>query len=398
MRVLYFDCFSGASGDMILGALLDAGAREARVREALGRLGLPGWELEIASTDRGGFRATSTRFHIERTDLSRTYPDVLALLHGSSLAPETKERALRVFSLLAEAEGRVHGVSRDRAHFHEVGADDAILDVVASLTALEDLGPERVVTSPIATGTAGLASTSHGLIPVPAPATAELLSSAGAALFGRGSEELITPTGAALLAQVSDSFGDLPSLRLEKVGYGAGSKALDHPNLLRILVGESVPSRADTVLLETNLDDLSPELLPDVVEALLGAGAHDAWITPVVMKKGRAGFVLSVLGPRDRRDALLEIIFTETSTLGVRFMPVAREILDREWVEVKVEGHPVRVKLGRRAGRITTVAPEHDDAAQVARSSGLPLKMVYRKAVEALDGGEVAPSAEPTQT
>jgi pyridinium-3,5-bisthiocarboxylic acid mononucleotide nickel chelatase len=284
-------------------------------------------------------------------------------------------------------------VARDTAHFHEVGADDAILDVVASFAALADLGVDRVITSPIATGITGTTITSHGPIPIPAPATAELLAATGATLFTRGTDELITPTGAAILAAASHRFGELPPVRIERVGYGAGAKELQHPNLLRAVVGSrpgSLPP-ADAVLIETNLDDFSPELLPHVLDALLAAGAHDAWVTPVVMKKGRPGFVLSVLGPPDRHEALVEIVFRQTTTLGLRTTPVVREVLDRGWMEVQVEGHPVRVKLGRRGGNITTAAPEHDDAAAAARATGLPLKAVYERALQALTDSRPAP-------
>ena len=378
---------------MILGALLDAGARETHVRGHLEGLGLPGWELEVTTTDRGGFRATRAEFHIENPDHTRTYPSVVAIVESARLPPWIRDKALAAFSLLADAEGRVHGVARDAAHFHEVGADDAILDVVAAFAALADLGVDRVIASPIATGITGLARTAHGRIPVPSPATAELLAAAGATMFGRGTDELITPTGAAILASASHGFGDLPPLRIERVGYGAGGRDLEHPNLLRALVGVAQGDRipADAVLVETNLDDLSPELLPHVLDALLEAGAHDAWVTPVVMKKGRPGFVLSVLGPPERHDALVEIVFGETSTLGLRTTPVHREILDREWVEVEVDGLPVRVKLGRRDGRITTAAPEHDDAAAAARATGLPLKAIYERALRAVSDSTQAP-------
>jgi pyridinium-3,5-bisthiocarboxylic acid mononucleotide nickel chelatase len=393
VRVLYFDCFSGAAGDMILGALLDAGASETRLRAHLEGLGLPGWDFEVTTTDRGGFRASRAHFHIDNPDHTRTYPSVAAIVERATLPPWIQERSLAAFSLLAEAEARVHGVTRDAAHFHEVGADDAILDVVASFAALADLGVDRVITSPIATGISGAATTSHGLIPVPAPATAELLAAAGATMFTRGTNELITPTGAAILAAASHRFGDLPPLRIERVGYGAGAKELEHPNLVRAVVGSALRGRppADAELLETNLDDLSPELLPHVIDALLAAGAHDAWVAPVVMKKGRPGFVLSVLGPPERHDALVEIIFGETSTLGLRTTLVAREVLDRDWMEVEVEGLPVRVKLGRRDGRITTAAPEHDDAAAAARATGLPLKAIYERALRAVSDVTQAP-------
>jgi pyridinium-3,5-bisthiocarboxylic acid mononucleotide nickel chelatase len=382
VSVLYFDCFSGAAGDMILGALLDLGPSEAEIRSCLGGLEVGEWRLEISEVDKGGFRATRARFVIPEHDLSRTYTEVVAFVVRATLPDAVKASAVRAFTLLADAEARVHGTTRDQAHFHEVGSADAILDVVAAFSALHLLNPKRIVTSAVATGVGGMAQTSHGRIPVPAPAVAELLATHLVPTFQRGSTELITPTGAAILVAASDSFGPMPEIALERVGYGAGRKDLEHPNVVRAILGQEVGKMGSEMkLIEANLDDMSPELIPYVIERLLEAGALDAWVTPMVMKKGRPGLLLSVLAEETSAPAAIDIVFAETTTLGLRTSVVAREVLERDWTEVDIEGVPVRVKRGWRGGRVATAAPEHDDARRAARVTGLPLKEVNSRAL-----------------
>ena len=382
MSVLFFDCFSGAAGDMILGALLDVGASEADVRVCLNGLEVGEWRLDVSEVDKGGFRATNARFSIPEHDLGRTYPDVVSSVAEAALPDAVKTSAIRSFTLLADAEATVHGTTRDQTHFHEVGSADAILDVVAAFAGLHLLSPERIVTSAIATGVGGLAETSHGRIPVPAPAVAELLATHRVPTFQRGSNELLTPTGAAILVAASDSFGPLPEIALERVGYGAGRKDLEHPNVVRAILGqEAAMKRSEVALIEANLDDMSPELVPYVIERLLDDGALDAWVTPVVMKKGRPGLLLSVLAEETLAPASIDVVFAETTTLGLRTSVVAREVLERDWIEVDVEGVSVRVKRGWRGGRVVTAAPEHDDTRRAAQSSGLPLKEVSARAL-----------------
>jgi len=249
--------------------------------------------------------------------------------------------------------------------------------------ALDHLGPLDVFSSAIATGT-GTVTTSHGELPLPVPAVTEILQNAGASLVGKGTEELVTPTGAALLAAAGASFGELPAMRIEASGYGAGHRDLTWPNVLRVLIGEPATdtSESGTLLLETNLDDLNPELIPYVIESLLNAGARDAWTTPIVMKKGRPAITLSVLVAKSGKDRMTEILFKETTTLGIRTRPVDRDALDRDSVEVEVEGFRVRVKRGHRGGEVLTIAPEYEDCAEAARKSGLPLKRIYDAASE----------------
>lgn len=381
MNVLYFDCFSGAAGDMILGALIDAGAPIDDVRSGLDRLGVRGWSVSAAPVVKGPLRATKVA--VEGSGSARTYRDIVAIVAGADLPEPARERALETFARLAGAEGRVHGVAPDDVTFHEVGALDAIVDVVGSCLALEHFAPQRIVTSPLPTGR-GVIETVHGTLPIPAPAVVEILAARGVPTYARGREELVTPTGAALLAAVSDSFGDIPDMSLTAVGYGAGERDAEVPNVVRVLVGTAPddvePERV--VLIETNVDDMNPELVPHVLDAVLEAGALDAWYTPIAMKKGRPALTLSLLAPPTVRDAVLDVLFKETTTLGVRVSTVAREVLDRSVIEAFVEGVPVRVKVARRGGEVVTVSPEFEDARAVAQKTGLPLKDVYALAQE----------------
>ena len=336
-------------------------------------------------------RATRCEVGVTDDDTERTYSDVLDLLSGANLSVGVDERARAAFDVLAHAEARVHGVPLEQVHFHEVGALDAIVDIVGSAAALESLAPDEVVTSSIPTGR-GFVESAGGTLPVPAPAVTEILR--GATLYERGDAELVTPTGAALLAAFTDRFDAMPPLVLEATGYGAGSRETGRePNVLRVLVGREVEAglTANTaILIETNIDDMSPELLPHVIDSLLAAGAQDAWLTSIVMKKGRPAFTLSVLVGKAEMDRVLDVVYRETTTLGVRVREVAKDELAREWIEVPVSGQPVRVKVGRRAGEIVTLAPEHDDAARAARATGLPLKEVYAEATRLARSSDAA--------
>jgi pyridinium-3,5-bisthiocarboxylic acid mononucleotide nickel chelatase len=312
----------------------------------------------------------------------RSYASIVSLLEGAPIGPGVRARALEAFRRMGEAESKIHNRSLSDVHFHEAGSTDAIIDIVASSAALDYFSPQQVVVSPIPTGR-GFVESEHGTLPLPAPAVIEILH--GAILLERGHHESITPTGAAILAAAATDYGEMPPMRITSSGYGAGSRVHDIPNLVRVILGDEVDrgetARHGDVLLETNLDDLSPEFVPHVIESLLAAGAHDAWVTQVVMKKGRPGFVLSVLCPAIHRYHLLEILYRETTTLGVRWQPVERAILDRKWIEVDVDGHRVRVKLGVKSGDIVTASPEYEDARRVAEATGLPLKDVYAEAL-----------------
>lgn len=389
MKTLFLDCSSGASGDMVIGALMDLGADPGVITETVRGLPFTVGAITPKPVSKNGIRAVETM--IEGHDTSdteaRTYRDIVHLLEASKIPERVKQHALAAFRVLAEAEAKIHMTSIDDVHFHEVGSDDAIVDVVGACAALEEIGPDRVVVSPIATGR-GTTDSMHGTIPVPAPAVLEIL--AGAEMYERGTTELITPTGAALLASWADSFGPMPRMKLEAVGYGAGTSDLEWPNVLRVILGEQVePDRTETSteLIETNIDDMNPELLPYVLERILGTGALDAWTTPVHMKKGRIGVVLSVLVERGASQTILDVLFQETTTFGVRISAVDREILDRKIIDVDIEGHPVKVKVGYRNGIRITASPEYEDAAQVARATGMPLRDVYRAAMERASEG-----------
>lgn len=385
MKTLYFDCYSGAAGDMLVGALIDAGVPLSVITDAIASLGIDGLDVRALPSMKGAIRATAFEVETRGDATVRSYRDIVALLEGSALPAAIRTRALKAFEGLARAEAKIHGTTMDEVHFHEVGGLDAIADIVGACAALDHLGPERVVVSPIATGR-GSTGSMHGPIPVPAPAVLELLS--GAELQERGTRELITPTGAALLASWADAFGPMPAMRLGSIGYGAGSADLEWPNVVRVVIGESTeqPSpQIATELIETNIDDMNPELIPYVMERALEAGALDAWSTPVHMKKGRIGTVLSILVERGATQPVLDVLFRETTTFGVRISGVERETLDRKIVDVEVEGHPVRIKVGYRDGVAISSSPEYEDAVRVARATGMALKDVYRAALEQVE-------------
>ena len=381
MTTLFFDCFSGASGDMILGALLDAGADEAIVRAQLDALPLTGWSLELQPVTRGGIRATHAVVRLDGEQPSRDYAAITELLTKSPLDDRVRDLSARIFETLGKAEARVHDVELERVHFHEVGAVDSIVDIVGVSAALVSMHAGEIVCSPVAVG-GGTTRTEHGLLPVPPPAVAEMIR--GIPVRGGGEHELLTPTGAAILASVVDRFGDLPALRVTQTGYGAGTREGEGgaPNVLRVFAGEpSESSHARPALLfEANIDDMVPELFPRAIEQLLAAGAYDAWVTPIVMKKGRPAITLSALAPASERERVLDTFYAETTTFGVRTMHVDKNELERTWVEVLVEGHPLRIKVGRLGGRVVTSSPEYEDALRVARATGLPLKDIYRLA------------------
>jgi pyridinium-3,5-bisthiocarboxylic acid mononucleotide nickel chelatase len=399
MNTIYFDCFSGISGDMALGALLDAGLELEALRAELDKLGVPGWALAAERGARGFISGTRALVHAPEQNTHRHLSDVRAIVESSTLAPAVKERSMRVFSMLAEAEGRVHGIPAEQVHFHEVGALDAIVDVVGVVAGLALLGVEHVYASPLPLGS-GWVQAAHGWIPLPAPATVALLAAAGAPVVSADTSfELVTPTGAALLAALAEFRR--PPMRLTSVGYGLGKRELERPNALRVLLGERegygesmalpvplthvTPPAEPVVLLETNIDDQPAEQLAYVCERLLALGALDAWLAPIQMKKGRPGVLLAALVPAGLEDAAVALIIRETTTLGVRRRPVQRHVAARELVHVETIYGPVRVKAKRWNGEAAGVAPEYEDCARIAREYSLPLRDVYALAVQAFD-------------
>ena len=386
MRLLYFDCIAGISGDMALGALIDAGADLEPIRKGLEGLPVESFELDVEQVESGGIRATKVNVRTSTDGLIRTYASVRSLLDMAEMPLDAKAMAQRIFRRLAEAEAMVHRRDLDQVTFHEVGAVDSIVDIVGTSLALASLKVDRVFASAVPTGM-GMVKTEHGLLPIPAPAVMELLR--GAPIYSRNvSVELVTPTGAAILAALVEGFGEIPLMRIEHVGYGAGSARLDFPNVVRVVVGEADPSAnaaAETVqgselVLETNVDDLNPELYAYVLERLFAAGAQDAWLTPIVMKKGRPAVTISVLASPSREEAIRQVLFRETGTLGIRSSAVDKQVLEREWVEVATRNGLVRVKIGRLEGNTVTVAPEFEDCVKVAREAGVPAREVYEEA------------------
>ena len=377
--VAWFHCFSGIAGDMALGALIDAGADVDEVRTLLARLPVSGWELETETVLRAGIGGTKVHVHTEADPPHRAAAEVAAIVAAADLPDRVARRALATFRALAEAEGHLHRRPPETVHFHEVGALDAIVDVVGTCAALEVLGVDSVASSAVADGT-GTVRAAHGELPVPVPAVINLL--AGAPTYGLPiARELTTPTGAALLAANVVEWGPMPAMTITASGFGAGTADLgDRPNLTQVVLGTRSASVAGgagqpVVLLETNVDDVTGEVLAHTLGALLDAGAHDAWLTPIVMKKGRPAHTVHVLADPAAADALRAVLVTETGTLGVRGLSMQRWPQARSIEAVVVDGHVVRVKVS--AGRAKA---EHDDAAAAARALGLPLREVVRRA------------------
>jgi pyridinium-3,5-bisthiocarboxylic acid mononucleotide nickel chelatase len=439
MKLLYFDCFNGASGDMILGALLDAGLPLEDLRRALGSLGIGEYELAAERVLRAGVSAT--KFHlIERAgeDASagteipaphshahqhehthshehgiahahahagtevpaphphahqhehhhshshRSLPEILGLIEHSALPLAGRARARQLFERLAEAEAAIHQMPVERVHLHEVGALDSIIDIVGAVFAIEWFGAGRIVVSPLNVG-AGMVRSAHGLFPVPAPATVRLL--ADAPIYSSGVEaELLTPTGALLLTGHADAFGPVPPMRVQRVGYGAGTRELPGtPNVLRVLVGESTeePTTEQIVVLECEIDDMNPQIFGVLMDRLYKAGALEVYYSAVQMKKNRPGTLITVLAAPDRRETLAGIVFRESTTIGVRYHEVHRERLEREVVSVETAFGPIRCKIARRAGDLVNASPEFDDCVRVATERGVPVKDVHAAALHA---------------
>jgi pyridinium-3,5-bisthiocarboxylic acid mononucleotide nickel chelatase len=366
---------------MLLAALLDAGGDLESLRRVPKALGIDGVELGVERVERQGIGALHLRISAADDHAHRGYREIRGLVEAADLAERVRARSLDAFARLAEVEGGIHGVPRDDVHFHELGSLDTLVDVCGAFTLLDELGVERVVSSPLPFAR-GLVTAAHGVLPLPAPATLGLLE--GAALVGVETEaELVTPTGAAIAATIVEEWGALPPLTLEAVGYGAGTKDLpDRPNVVRVVLGsEAVRPTGRVVLLETNLDDFPPELVPDAVDGCFEAGALDVWTVPAQMKKGRPGFVFSVLARPEAQGEIARVLLEETSALGVRVSRLDRYELEREERTVEVAGGTVRVKVGLLDGRVVNLAPEHDDCAALARSTGRSVKSVWAEAL-----------------
>jgi hypothetical protein len=384
---IWVDASSGASGDMLLGALAGAGAPIDLMQDAVDAVAPEPVSLLLEQVSRQGFAAT--RCHVEVADSSshRTWADIRSLLEESRLDDPVRSLAVRVFERLAEAEATVHGSDPRDVTFHEVGALDSIADVVGACAGFVTLGAEEVVVSPVAVGS-GTVESAHGSMPVPPPAVAELLRGAPsyAGPPGAPATELCTPTGAAILTTVATRWGPQPAMTTDGLGIGAGSRDPEgHANVLRLFVGASVDSTepVTAVLLETNVDDLDPRVWPSVIEALLDAGASDAWLTPILMKKGRPAHALSVLVPPDRAEAVRATVFRETSAIGLREQRLAKHALERVMSSVDVGGHTIAVKVARHGDAVVNAMPEYDDVARAAADLGRPLADVLADAAAA---------------
>jgi uncharacterized protein (TIGR00299 family) protein len=373
---------------MVLGAVVDLGLPVETLRDELEALALPGYRLEAKRVVRSGLAATQVEVLAEAPAPGhRHLRHILELLERSRLAPEVKERAGSLFRRLAEAEAAVHGTSVEKVHFHEVGAVDSIVDIVGGVIALRWLEASRFAASPLNVGT-GTVTMSHGTFPVPPPATARLV--AGVPVYGEGEGELLTPTGALLVTAHASAYGPLPSMRIERTGHGAGGRETKgRPNVLRLIVGEEeTPAAGDrVVVLETELDDVSPQVLGPLLDRLLHEGALDAFFTPVQMKKGRPGVLVTVLAPPAKREALEELLFRETTTLGVRRQEWDRTVLERDTATVDTAYGAVRVKIGRRGGIVYNASPEFDDCLRAAAERGVAVKEVLAAALAAWRAG-----------
>jgi uncharacterized protein (TIGR00299 family) protein len=382
-RIGWWHCLAGASGDMVLGALIDAGVPVSVMQDAIDALPVERVEISTETVTKHGLGATKVSVRVARSTVVRTWPHVRQLLEAAELALPVKRTALDVFARLAHAEAHVHRTSADLVHFHEIGGLDAFADIVGAAAGIHALDLDVMHASPVATGM-GMTRGEHGLLPVPTPAVLELLK--GAPLYSGGvPHELCTPTGAAILAATVSAWGDMPAMRVTAVGVGAGDRDVEEvPNVLRLVVGDALDVSAsgeEAVVVEANVDDLDPRLWPGVIAALLDAGASDAWLTPIQMKKGRPAVTVSALAPTHVVAALRDVLFRQTSTIGVRERVVAKHTLDRDRVEVVLaDGSRVSVKTARLDGEIVNASPEFEEVAAVAVSTGRPVKHVLAEA------------------
>lgn len=391
MRTLYFDCFAGASGNMILAGLIDLGVGVDELRTELAKLPLEGYEIITNRVDRSGIASTHVEVRVPVEKGHRHLRHIREILDNSTLSPGVKDRALAIFTNLAAAEAKVHGIDIEKVHFHEVGAMDAIIDIVGACIGFEMLGIERFECSSIHVGS-GFVTMEHGKFPVPPPAVAELL--AGKPIYSTEiTGELITPTGAAIIATVCTSYGPLSELSVEKTGYGAGTREYkDFPNSLRLMLGESASEAAvrgsesfpDLVMLETNIDDISPQIFGYVMERALSIGALDCWFTPIQMKKNRPATMVSILTTAEKKESLIEMLYAETTTLGIRQTSVQRDELERRIIEAETEYGKICVKIAERNGVVINAMPEYDDVADAARKNGIPFRVVFDAAKTAI--------------
>lgn len=389
MRTLYFDCFAGASGDMILGAMIAAGVEPDALTGQLALLGVKGYSIEFETVDRSGISCSFARVRTDPEHVHRHLSDILKIIYDTGLNDQIKDRAAKIFSRLAEVEARVHNLPVEQIHFHEVGALDAIIDVVGAAICFDLLGIDHFACSPLHVGS-GMVEMAHGRFPVPPPAVAELLQDKPVyASDIKG--ELVTPTGAAVITTVCSEYGPLPAMRLERTGYGAGSRSYEKfPNALRVLIGELETQASEQRLwmMETNVDDMSPQIFGHVMERAFELGALDCYFTPIQMKKNRPGVLLSVLCSALQKETIARMLFTETTTLGIRSYEVERRALERQVVRVETQYGPIDVKVARMNGHVVNEMPEYEQCRAAAVTANVPLRTVVTAARQAFANRE----------
>ena len=379
MKIAYFDCFSGISGDMIIGALIDLGLDVNFLEKELKKLRLNKYKIEAKKIIKNGIAAT--KFDVienKHNHEERYLKEINQMIENSKFDDEIKNKIKKIFHRIATAEAKIHNKPIDKIHFHEIGAIDTIIDAAGSVIGLKKLGIERIHCSKLNVGT-GFVEFSHGKFPIPAPATAEILKDTPV-YHNNVEAELVTPTGAAIITTLALKFGEMPSMKVEKIGYGAGTKDLEHPNVLRVFLGELNKEDNEIInIIETNIDNMNPEIYPYVIDKLMEDGALDAYLTNIMMKKGRPAIKLTVLAEVEDTDQLCDIIFDETTTLGVRIYPAAKKKLDREVKTIKTEYGDVRVKISKLNNEVKNIMPEYEDCVKIAKNKKIPLKKIYKE-------------------
>lgn len=383
MRAAYFDCFSGISGDMVLGALVDLGWPVKNLERELDKLDLFDYRIEAKKVAKRGIFSTQIKIRATEEKKERTLEDILSILDKSKLEEKVKERSRAIFTKLASVEAKIHGKDVQKIHFHELGGLDTIIDVVGAVAGVNYLGIEKVYSSPLPLGK-GFVKCSHGILPLPAPATLELLKEVP--VYGSHIEaELVTPTGAAIISNLAENFGQMPPMKIEHIGYGAGQRDLPIPNLLRVSIGVIRKAYEEDVvsLIQTNIDNMNPELYEHIVDRLFHEGALDVFLTPIQMKRTRPATMLSVIADEEKMEKMLEIIFDETTTLGIRISKIKRRKLNRENRKVSTKYGKIEVKIGKHDGVVKNISPSYEECRKLATHLKIPLKKVYQEAKQA---------------
>jgi uncharacterized protein (TIGR00299 family) protein len=389
MKIVFFDCQSGISGDMLLGSLIDLGLDIKKIRKGLKSLDLPEYKINASKTSRSSIAGTKfdvvVKSKIKSHHHSRTFPHIKKIINNSDLPDEVKTNSVDVFKRLGNAEAKVHDTTLNKVHFHEVGAVDSIVDIVGGCQAIHMLGADKIYSSPINTGE-GTVTCEHGVFPVPAPATLELLK--GIPCYSSGiKKEMATPTGVSMIGHFANKFSSMPHMAIEKIGYGAGGHITKElPNMLRVIVGSTDDCNDSKIsVVETNIDDMNPEFYDHVMDSLFSAGAVDVYITPIIMKKGRPAVKISALVSRDHHAQISNILLKETSTFGTRSYEVDRKVLDRSWKTITSPWGKAKVKIGKMDGKILHISPEYEDCKRIAGEKGVALKTVYEEIMKLAD-------------